>query len=334
MTSLRHVPSVYMKVLLIEDTMTSATVVSHQLAKLGLETRHAVNGEEGLAQFKAWKPDLILLDIIMPGLDGFEVARRIRQLEKDGEWTPIIFLTAKTKDEDLEHGIEVGGDDYLIKPVSGVVLAAKVRAMQRLAQMRYSLVVLTRRLDEANRELTRLTAVDGLTGIANRRCFDDTIQREWQRARRNRLPLTILMVDVDCFKQYNDGYGHQAGDECLINVAHTLAGQLKRPADLVARFGGEEFVVILPETNAVGAHRVADGLRRSIEALALPHAFSEAGELVTVSIGVATAYPGPDDGDMEVGWLLDCADQALYSAKKSGRNAVAVGRLVPTRQTA
>ncbi|QID18065.1 diguanylate cyclase [Nitrogeniibacter mangrovi] len=323
-----------MKVLLVEDTMTSATVVMHQLEKLGLETRHATNGEAGLAQFKAWKPDLILLDVIMPGLDGFEVARRIRQLEKDGEWTPIIFLSAKTSDKDLEHGIEVGGDDYLFKPVSEVVLAAKVRAMQRLAQMRYSLVVLTRRLDEANRELTRLTSVDGLTGIANRRCFDETIQREWQRARRNRLPLSVMMVDVDFFKQYNDGYGHQAGDECLITVAKALEAQLKRPGDLVARFGGEEFVVVLPETNAVGARRVADATRRGIEALRLPHAYSKAGDTLTISIGVATAYPSPDETDLAVGWLLDCADQALYAAKNGGRNRVAVGELKAAGQPA
>ena len=323
-----------MKVLLIEDTMTSATVVLHQLEKLGLETRHVTDGEAGLKEFKSWKPDMILLDVIMPGLDGFAVARRIRQLERDGEWTPIIFLTAKTGDKDLEHGIEVGGDDYLIKPVSEVVLAAKVRAMQRLAQMRYSLVVLTRRLDEANRELTRLTSVDGLTGIANRRSFDETTKREWQRARRNRLPLSVMMIDVDCFKQYNDGYGHQAGDECLITVAKALEEQIKRPGDLVARFGGEEFVVVLPETNAVGAFRVAEAMRAGIESLALPHAYSNGHGVLTVSVGVATAYPGPEDDELSEGWLLDCADQALYEAKKGGRNRISVAQLKPATQFA
>ncbi|MCB1960773.1 MAG: diguanylate cyclase [Rhodocyclaceae bacterium] len=315
-----------MNVLLIEDTMTSATVVSHQLARLGLESVHARDGEAGLALFKKHRPDLVLLDVIMPGLDGFEVARRIRQLEEDGEWTPIIFLTARTSDEDLERGIESGGDDYLIKPVSEVVLAAKVRAMQRLAQMRYSLVVLTRRLDEANRELTRLTSVDGLTGIANRRCFDETIVREGQRARRNRLPLSVLMVDVDFFKQYNDGYGHQAGDECLKQIAATLQSLLRRPGDLVARFGGEEFVVVLPETNAVGASRVAEEMRQMVDALALPHESAPQHKFVTVSIGVATAYPSPDDDCGGVEQLLSSADQALYAAKAEGRNRVVVAQ--------
>jgi DNA-binding response OmpR family regulator len=147
-----------LKALLIEDTLTSATLVSHQFRKIGIEPIVARDGEKGIELFKQEHPDLILLDIIMPGMDGFEVARRIRQLEQAGEWTPIIFLTARTSDEDLEKGIAVGGDDYLIKPVSETVLAAKVRAMQRIAQMRYSLLVLTRKLDEANQELTRLSS--------------------------------------------------------------------------------------------------------------------------------------------------------------------------------
>ena len=162
-----------MKALVIEDTLTSATLVCHQLEKMGLEPLHARDGEAGIEAFKNHKPDLVLLDIIMPGIDGFEVCRRIRQMERNGEWTPIIFLTARTGDTDLEKGIEVGGDDYLVKPVSEVVLAAKVRAMQRIAQMRYSLVVLTRKLDEANQELKRLSSVDGLTGIGLRALWDD-----------------------------------------------------------------------------------------------------------------------------------------------------------------
>ncbi|MBT0960123.1 GGDEF domain-containing response regulator [Denitromonas iodatirespirans] len=312
-----------MKVLLIEDTVTSATIVSAQLAKLGLQTVHARSGEAGLEMFKQSRPDLILLDVIMPGLDGFEVARRIRQLEKDGDWTPIIFLTARTSDKDLEYGIEVGGDDYLVKPVSEIVLAAKVRAMQRLAQMRLSLLVLTRRLDDANRELRRLTSVDGLTGIANRRCFDESIAREWQRARRNRLPLSVLMLDVDFFKQYNDRYGHQAGDECLKAVAKCLESELKRPADLVARFGGEEFVVMLPETNSVGARRVAEAMRHALASLELPHESSQVADYVTLSAGVATVYPAPEDTG-SVASMMEAADRALYQAKKSGRNRVAL----------
>jgi PleD family two-component response regulator len=230
-----------MKALVIEDTLTSATVICQQLRSMGLDPVHARDGASGLEMFKADRPDLVLLDIIMPGLSGFDVARRIRQLEQNGDWTPIIFLTARASDEDMAHGVEVGGDDYLVKPVSEVVLRAKVRAMQRIAQMRYSLIVLTRKLDDANRELTRLSSVDGLTGIANRRHFDDTLLREWRRAARSKGRLALLAADVDFFKRFNDGYGHQAGDECLKAVAGALASVLKRPSDLVARYGGEEF---------------------------------------------------------------------------------------------
>ena len=308
-----------MRALLIEDTLTSATLVSHQLRKIGIEPILARDGERGIELFQAERPDLILLDIIMPGMDGFEVARRIRQLEKAGEWTPIIFLTARTSDADLEAAISVGGDDYLIKPVSETVLAAKLKAMQRIAQMRYSLLVLTRRLDEANQELTRLSSLDGLTGISNRRRFDETLLREWRRAGRQGKPLSILLCDVDCFKQFNDSYGHQVGDECLKAVARTLQGALRRPTDLAARYGGEEFAVILPDTGLSGAQQLAEGIRAAVEALHITHRFSSAGGVVTVSVGVASMTPSRES-DSAV--LLKRADDALYRAKEGGRNRI------------
>ena len=315
-----------MKALLIEDTLTSATLVSHQLRKIGIDPIVARNGEKGIELFKQERPDLVLLDIIMPGMDGFEVARRIRQLEQAGEWTPILFLTARTSDEDLEKGIAVGGDDYLIKPVSETVLAAKVRAMQRIAQMRYSLLVLTRKLDEANQELTRLSSLDGLTAIPNRRQFDDTLQSEWRRANRQGRPLALLFCDVDFFKQFNDGYGHQVGDECLKAVARTLKESLRRPADLVARYGGEEFAVILPDTDITGALQVAESMRSSVENLSITHRFSRANNVVTISIGAASVIPGRGEGNSAT--LIKAADDALYQAKQGGRNRIAAAAAV------
>lgn len=308
-----------MKALVIEDTVTSATLICHLLDKMGLEPIHARDGQSGIEAFKQERPDLILLDIIMPGLDGFEVARRIRQLERDGEWTPIIFLSARASDDDLARGIGVGGDDYLVKPVSEIVLRAKVRAMQRIAQMRYSLLVLTRKLDEANRELTRLSAVDGLTGIANRRSFDEALQREWRRAARRGSPVSLLIADVDYFKDFNDGYGHQRGDDCLKKVARVIASRLRRPTDLAARYGGEEFVVVLPETDESGAVEVAEGMRRAVEAESIKHDFSAVAPFLTISIGVASMIPERNDED---GFrdLLAQADTALYRAKRAGRN--------------
>lgn len=308
-----------MKALVIEDTVTSATLICHSLGRMGLETVHARDGLAGVEAFKAVKPDLILLDIVMPGIDGFEVARRIRQLEKDGEWTPIIFLSAKNSDEDFERGIEVGGDDYLAKPVSEAVLKAKVRAMQRIAQMRYSLLVLTRKLDEANRELTRLSSFDGLTGIANRRTFDAALSREWRRSARVNAPLTLLVIDVDCFKQFNDAYGHQVGDECLKAVARALATHSRRPADVVARYGGEEFAAVLPDTSVEGALIVAEAMREAVAQLAITHRHSTAAPYVTVSVGIATMTPARSDEHGFAG-LLKRADQALYRAKSEGRN--------------
>lgn len=314
-----------MKALVIEDTVTSATLICHLLERMGLRAVHARDGESGIEAFKLERPDLVLLDIIMPGMDGFDVAKRIRQLERDGEWTPIIFLSARASEADLERGIDVGGDDYLVKPVSEVVLKAKVRAMQRIAQMRYSLLLLTRKLNEANRELSRLSSVDGLTGIPNRRVFDDTLVREWRRAERRSVPLSLLLLDIDHFKEYNDCYGHQVGDDCLRAVAGSLDRALRRSSDLAARYGGEEFGIVLPETDAEGARNVAENVLELVRGLAIAHARSQTAPRVTISIGVATAIP--ERGD-DSGWkkLLGNADAALYQAKNKGRNRTEVAQ--------
>lgn len=308
-----------MKILVIENTLTALTVVCQQLKKLGLTPIPARDGTTGLERFELDHPDLVLLDVSLPDMDGIQVARRIRSGEAQSEWTPIIFLTARAGDRDIEEAINAGADDYLIKPVSEVVLGAKVRAMQRLVQMRYSLVVLSSRLDEANRELQRLSSVDGLTGIANRRTFDEVLEREWRRCRRSSLPLTLFIGDVDFFKQYNDGHGHQAGDECLRAVAQCLADFVHRPGDLVARYGGEEFAAILPETDLGGALSLADAMRRGIEALGIPHHKSAVSPFVTMSMGVACMHAGDD---VPADALLRKADEALYTAKHAGRNRV------------
>lgn len=169
----------------------------------------------------------------------------------------------------------------------------------------------------ANAALSRLAAADGLTGLANRRRFDQRLHEEWQRAQRDRYSLSLLMVDVDFFKLYNDHYGHQQGDDCLRRLAGVLAHQARRPADLVARYGGEEFVLLLPETEADGAMEVAEQLRREALALALPHAASKVAAIVTVSVGVASLVPGPELAEEG---LVAAADKALYAAKHAGRN--------------
>ncbi len=308
------------KVLVIEDTVTSAAVLARHLEKMGCTPLLAHDGEGGLELFFRENPNVVLLDVILPGI---EVARRIRQSERPGEWTPIIFLTARSDDRAIEAGIEAGGDDYLAKPVSFVVLAAKLRAMLRLAHAQQNLLLLTRRLDEANQKLRRLTNLDGLTGIANRRGFDDKLAREWARCRREERPLALLMIDVDHFKAFNDSLGHLAGDDTLKIVAATIAGSLKRPGDMAARYGGEEFAVVLPNTDLAGARHIAERIRENVEKLRIPHPAQGTAEHVTISVGGAVAHPAKLPA-MPANRLIDFADAALYQAKKAGRNRVVI----------
>ncbi|MCK6406263.1 MAG: diguanylate cyclase [Rhodocyclaceae bacterium] len=313
-----------MKALVVEDTRTAMQVICHYLERMGITPLPAETGSIAVEKFIAERPDMVLLDIVLPDIDGFEVARRLRQVEQPGEWTPIIFLTSMTKDEDLEAGIAAGGDDYIHKPVSDVVLGAKIRAMQRIIQMRYSLLVLTRKLDTANQELRRLTSLDGLTGITNRRHFDDTLNREWRRSMRQGAEFSVIMCDVDQFKEYNDRLGHLEGDDCLRKVATTLAAAMDRGGDLVARYGGEEFVAILPETSLAGASIVAERMRNAVAALAIAHPGSPFGH-VTISLGVASGVAMPETDPRQ---LIKAADRALYEAKHAGRNCVHLAQSV------
>ncbi|MDR2838213.1 MAG: diguanylate cyclase [Azonexus sp.] len=309
-----------MKILIVEDSRSNLMLLTEYIRRLGATVLPAENGAAAVASFDRERPDLVLLDVILPDIDGFEVARRIRAIEQGGDWTPIIFLSSLDKDKDVEQGIMAGGDDYLLKPVSEIVLGAKVRAMGRLIEMRASLVKLASELDKANQDLQRLSASDGLTGIANRRYFDDCLTREWRRARRGGggHHLALMMCDVDHFKKFNDTYGHQAGDECLRRVAGAIATSLERGSDVAARYGGEEFVVLLPETPIGGALIVAEKIRRAVQALNIPHSASSHSR-VTLSIGLAATVPELDNAADS---LIAAADRALYEAKNNGRNRV------------
>lgn len=307
-----------MKILIVEDSRANLLVLTRYVEQYGATVLPAENGLSAVEAFERERPDMVLLDVILPDIDGFEVARRIRGAEGPGDWTPIIFLSALGKDEDIENGIAAGGDDYLQKPVSEIVLSAKIRAMQRIIQMRTSLVVLARKLDTANQELKRLSASDGLTGIANRRFFDEHISREWRRARRSANCISLMMCDVDHFKLFNDTYGHQAGDDCLRRVAGAIASSLERAADIAARYGGEEFVVVLPETSLSGALIVAEKVRHAVHGLNIMHSASSFGR-VTLSIGLAAAIPEVDNSYEA---LILAADRALYHAKHEGRDRV------------
>ncbi len=309
------------KVMVVEDSKVTMKVLCNYLERMGIAPLTAENGTEALEIYYREQPDIILLDAQLPDIDGFDVALKIRAQEKPEDWTAIIFLTSMDKDEDLARGIEVGGDDYLMKPISEVVLKAKIRAMYRLVEMQRSLVTLTQELNAANVKLQRLSATDGLTGISNRRMYDELAPREWRRCERVSKPVALVMIDVDFFKLFNDKYGHQAGDECLRRVADQVGKAAPRATDLAARYGGEEFVLVLGETDADGAKWIANRLRQQVSELNIPHYATESRH-VTISCGVAAVVPS---GNVSLEVLLKSADYALYQAKKSGRDRVEIG---------
>lgn len=308
-----------LKVLVVEDSKVTMKALCRYLEGMGIvHLTQAVSGQEAIEAFRKERPDIVLLDAMLPDIDGFDIAKKLRDMERGNEWTAIIFLTSLDKDADVARGIEMGGDDYLVKPVSAAVLQAKVRAMGRLVTMQRGLVDVTQKQTTTNKRLQRLTTIDGLTGIGNRRSFDDFAVREWRRCVRMKKPMSIVMVDVDHFKQYNDTYGHQEGDACLKLVAALVARSAPRAGDLAARYGGEEFALILGETALDGAMWVANLIRQQLEDRNLAHSASKLG-YVTVSCGVASVLP---DDSLALEDLLKAADNALYTAKDQGRNRV------------
>jgi len=308
-----------MKVLLAEDSKTNQILIRAYIEEAGHEIVIVKDGQEAVDRFSNERPDLVLMDIIMPIKDGIEAAQEIRaQCEQEGDWVPIIFLSAMTESKDIARAIDAGGDDYLTKPVEAIVLNAKLRAMQRIADMRHQ-------LQQANRELRMMTVRDGLTGIANRRHFDEVISKEVKRAMRTGTSVALVMCDIDFFKPYNDNYGHQSGDDCLKYVARTIAKVSKRPGDLVARYGGEEFALVLPETDLSGALAIAEDVRNAVDVLNLSHGYSLAADHVTISGGVMAISPSKgDEIEAIVKQLIKTADKGLYQAKELGRNQIAV----------
>ncbi len=307
-----------MKILLVEDSRVIAMVTSARLESFGHQVQHAISGQLALDLFQQEPFDLILMDIEMPGMDGFETTRRLRALEGQEPlaWTPIIFVTATDTPTNLVTAIEAGGDDFISKSVPEAVLQAKMKAMSRIAALRTSLFQANIKLqDQANR--------DGLTGILNRRAMDVQVDRLWKLAETAGNPFSLLMIDVDNFKKYNDHYGHQAGDECLKLVARCLEDNLQQPGInvptkgiFVTRYGGEEFAVIIPDA-LPGVHaEVAVRLVKAVAALEIAHEKNCDFGVVTISVGAACF----DHVQGEIKEIFRQADQLLYKAKEGGRN--------------
>ena len=290
------------KILIIDDEKSNLLYL-HTVLRPEYAVYAFKDGVEALEKVESVQPDLILLDIVMPGMDGYEVLAALKARE-DTQSIPVIFITGQDSKADEERGLSAGVADYIVKPFSAAVVKLRVgNQIQIVNQLR---------------TIERMSMTDPLTGIANRRSFDRKIAVEWRRAFREKHSLSLLMIDVDRFKVYNDSYGHQQGDVVLQSVAHILRTYLRRPADFTARWGGEEFAVLLPATEAQGAVTVAESIRASVEKTPIPLP-DGAATSVTVSIGVNTVQPAQSDVDPA---FVDSADTALYAAKEAGRNKV------------
>jgi diguanylate cyclase (GGDEF)-like protein len=266
--------------------------------------RIATNGAEALDLVRSDTPDIILLDIVMPEMDGYEVCRRLKENDLTRH-IPVIFVTGKTHEEDEFRGLELGAVDYITKPFSLPIVKARVK----------NHLELKRRGDL----LEELAFLDGLTCIHNRRRFDEVLDEEWRRALRDGTWLTVMIIDIDFFKLFNDFYGHAAGDECLKQVGQALKRSFSRASDFVARYGGEEFAAVLGGTRLDGAIECAQKLRDELASMDLKHARSPISDRVTVSIGTASVQPCAESSATE---LVKIADEMLYRAKREGRDRV------------
>ncbi|MFW6278720.1 MAG: diguanylate cyclase [Bacillota bacterium] len=265
--------------------------------------------------------DLILLDILLEECDGIEVCRRIKR-EPQLKDVPVIMVTARSEMDWLEKAFDAGAMDYIIKSSSQVEFTVRVSSALRLREEMKKRKKKEKQLKKLNKKLEKMVSVDGLTGLSNRRFFDKTVTTEWKKAARKGENLSLIMIDIDFFKDYNDTYGHLAGDECLKRVAAKLSVTVHRPGDLIARYGGEEFAVVLPDTNKEGTLTVAERIREGVENLNIIHEESGISEYVTVSLGCVTAAPEQSISENRVKEFIDAADQALYQAKEMGRNTV------------
>ncbi|SMC56251.1 response regulator receiver modulated diguanylate cyclase [Desulfocicer vacuolatum DSM 3385] len=310
------------RILIVDDEKMNLKVLA-DLLKETYALILARNGKQALKfAFQEPPPDLILLDVIMPEMGGYEVIKQLKENEKTKD-IPVIFITALNSMEDEEHGLKLGAVDYIAKPFSPPIVKMRIHNYIRFVHQ--------------HKLLDKLAYLDALTEIPNRRRFDEVLKNEFARARRNATPLSLGMVDVDFFKQYNDHYGHAMGDKTLYRIASALVKSIKRPGDMVARYGGEEFALILPDTGHRSSLQVGEMARKAVLKEKIPHIDSTIFPHISVSIGMGTIdFPqhhavgvipsttAPENGNIEYTpeFLIEMADQNLYRAKQNGRNQV------------
>ena len=291
------------KILIADDQPTNIRVL-YELFRDQCDVFMATSGAQTIQICRAELPDLILLDVVMDDIDGHEVCRRLKADSLTGA-IPIIFVTSQNQEADEVIALGLGAVDFITKPINPVIVRARVRTHLTL---------------KLQGDLLRASALlDGLTGVANRRKFDEDVQTDWRQCLRETAPLSLILIDIDYFKLYNDRYGHQAGDNCLKLVARALFEALRRPYDKLARYGGEEFACLLPKTELAGASAMAERMQTRVSELNVEHLGSDVDQVVTISLGVASMVPAPS---VTPELLLKAADQQLYEAKRTGRARV------------
>ncbi|MFP3042563.1 diguanylate cyclase [Treponema primitia] len=296
-------PTQEFRILVIDDEKSNLMVLNRILSP-EYTVFTAKTGKEGLERAVADQPDLILLDIVMPDLNGFDVLTTFKKTPETMK-IPVIIITGLSGETDEERGFLLGAVDYITKPFKNPIVLARVRThIQIVHQIR---------------TIEQLGLIDGLTNVPNRRCFDDRMALEWRRAAREKNPVSFLMMDVDKFKTYNDTYGHPQGDVLLKSIAKIFSAAAMRTTDLVARLGGEEFGILLPDTDLAAALIIAEKIRSGVEAVRIPTADGKTITTVTISIGAVSAVP---DDKATVQEFLSAADKRLYTAKNTGRNRI------------
>ena len=293
-------------ILIVDDTPQNLQILGTQLREQ-YRINIAANGKTAIEMVQKNSPDLVLLDIMMPEMDGFETIQKLKASPETKD-IPVIFLTARTQIEDVIQGFELGAVDYITKPFHALEL--KVRVQNHIE------------LRQKTLQLQALSELDGLTMVPNRRRFDDFLDRTWRTALRHGFPLSLMMIDIDFFKRYNDACGHLAGDQCLKKVATAIAGATHRSGDLAARYGGEEFAIVLNEADEDTALMMAERVASEVETCKIAHPDSPVSPWLTLSIGVNTIIP---DHSVTHEDLIRTADGALYQAKKNGRNRIEKG---------
>lgn len=307
-------------ILLVDDDALIRKLVKKVLEPDQYYIVEANNGVEALSLYHDVQPDLILLDGSMPIMDGFECCSQIRQ-EAPLQALPILMITGLDDDKFVNAAFDAGATDYIHKPINWVVLRRRVQLLLQMTQLHHQLIATNNQLEAANQELKSIAYIDDLTNLFNRRSLDNALDREWARCSKSGESLSIIMCDVDCFKRFNDTYGHPAGDRCLQQVGQVIRSSIRWPVDIGARYGGEEFTIVLTNTPLLEAVRVAERIRAEVMSLKIPHKTSQVqnSPFVTLSLGVSCTqgktYLSLED-------FIQDADRKLYKAKVNGRNQV------------